>query len=674
MIDKIVGLAEDLTPTALIGPGGIGKTSIALTVLHHHRIKHRFGDSRWFIRCDQFPSSRTHLLSRLSKVIGAGIENPEDLGSLRPFISSREMLIVLDNAESILDPRGPDAEKIYGVVEELSQLDNVCLCVTSRISTVPSDCETLDIPTLSIDAARDTFYRIYKNEPSDLIDTVLDQLDFHPLSITLLATVAHQNRWGMDRLTREWEEQRTRMLQTMHNKSFATAIELSLASPMFQELGPDARALLEVIAFFPQGVDENNLDWLFPTISNGSNIVDKFCVLSLTYRNDSFITMLAPLRDHLRPKDPRSSPLLCTTKEQYFTRVSVNLSPNKPGFGESRWIVSEDVNVEYLLDVFTMIDTNSGDVWDACAGFIGHLVWHKKRLTILGPKIEALPDDHHSKPDCLFWLSHLFYMVGNHMERKRLLTHTLQLWRERGNNRMVARTLRFISEANERVGLHEEGIKLVKEASQIFERLGDVGEAARCLKALASLLESSKQLDAAEDAASRAIDLFSEKGNKFQVCECNHLLGNIYRSKGETDKAIHHFEAALRTASPNWHDSLCQVHHSLVRLFLDEDRFDDVQAHIERAKSHAVNHTYHLGAIMKQQARLWYRQRRFEEAKAEVLRAADMFERLGVAKELGSCRRLLMQIEKMMGKSVAPGKPDGDGELLVRKDGIFYPH
>jgi len=641
----VVDLAENLIPIALIGAGGIGKTSIALAVLHHSRIKQRFGHHRRFIRCDQFPASSAHLLRKLSNVIGAGVENPEDLTPLRTFLSSKKMVIVLDNAESILDSQGADAQKIYAVVEELSRFDNICLCITSRISTIPPDCKCFDVPTLSKDAACDTFYRIYDSgDRSDLVYGILKQLDFHPLSITLLATVGHQNKWDMNRLAREWERRRTSVLRTQHSNSLAATIELSLASPMFQGLGPDARALLGIIAFFPQGVDENNLERFFPTILNRTDIFDKFCILSLAYRNNGFVTMLAPIRDYLSPEDPGTSPLLCATKERYFDRLSVEIDPDEPNFEESRWIASDDVNVEHLFDVFTTIDRNLDGIWDACSNFIMHLIWHKKRLTVLGPKIEGLPDDHRFKPDCLFALAQLFDSVGSWVEQKRLLVCALGLWRERGSDDQVALVLMALSDTNRMIGLYEEGIQQAREALGIYERLGETEQQADCLIKLAALLGSDNQLDAAEEAAFRAINLLPEEGQQYRVCQSHFALGDIYQSKGEIEKAIHYFEAVLGIAAPfNWNDDLFWAHYRLARLFCN---FDDAQAHVEHAKSHAVDGTYNLGCAMEEQARLWYEQHKLEEARTEVLRAAENFDKLGAAKDAERCRELLQVIER----------------------------
>ena len=662
LIEKIVGLAESLTSIALIGAGGIGKTSIALTVLHDHRIKKRFNENRRFVGCDQFQPARANLLNRLSKVIGAGIENPEDLTPLRPFLSSKEMFIVLDNAESILDPQGADARDIYAVVDELSRFENISLCITSRISTVPPHCDRPIIPTLPMESACDIFYGIYKNSGrSDIIRELIQQLDFHALSITLLATAAVHNMWNHNRLAKEWAVHRAQVLRTDHNESFGATIELSLASPTFRNLGPIARELLGVVAFFPQGINENNLEWLFPAISNRTGIFDKFCALSLTYRNNDFITMLAPLRDYLGLRDPRTSPLLCTTKDCCLTRLRLlgDLEPDQLGFAESRWITLEDVNVEHLLNVFMSFDTDSDDVWDACANFVTHLYWHKSRSTVLGPRIKGLPDDHRSKPQCLFGLSRLFESLGNNVERKQLLTRVLELERGRGNDDQIARTLRHLASANRHLGLYGEGIQRSKEALEVCEKLSDAEERAKCWNYLGWLLLNDNQLDAAEEAGLHAINLFQDQAREYWVCGSHRLLGDIYHYKGRRGKAIQHLEAAIGIASPfEWHHQLFWTHFALEELFCKNNKFDDAQSHIERAKSHVVDNAYKFGRAMGWQAEIWYRQGRLEEAKAEILCALETLEKVGATSGLLGTRSILQKIERAIGHRLISGDVD----------------
>ena len=566
------------------------------------------------------------------------------------------MIIIFDNAESILDPGGTGAREVYALVEELSQFETICVCVTSRISTIPQHCERLTIPTLSLELACDIFHGIYRGSGrSDVISNLLGRLDFHVPPITLLATTASHNVWDYDRMAQEWGAHRVQVLRTDYNESLAATIELSLSSPTFQDLGPDARDLLGVVAFFPQGIDEKNLNWLFPAIPDGGDIFDKFFPLSLTYRSGGFITMLAPLRNYLCPQDPTSSLLLQATKKHYFDRVSVDPDPHQPSFEETQWIISKDANVEHVLDVFTTIDADSSDDWDACLHFVQHLHAHKPRLVVLGPKIEGLPDDRSSKPGCLSQLSQLFYSVGNYVEQKRLLIHALVLLVVWGDDFAVAAVLGLLSEANGGLGLREEGIKQVNEALGIYTRLNDKLRQSESSQQLAQLLYEGKQLDAAEEAISRALDLLSDEDNQFRVCECHRILGGIYDSKGKTEKVINHYETGLRIASSfNWHRDL--FHLGLGRLFLREGRFADGHAHVELAKSHAVNCPYDLGRAMALQALIWCSEYRLEDAKSEILHAAGVFEKIGGAKELEACRNFLGIIEREMEEAVTSGR------------------
>jgi hypothetical protein len=125
LIGKVVGFTENLKFVALIGAGGIDKISIAFSVQFSTTIGSKIDlattvDSS---ALTSFPLPAFIFLALFAEIIGAGIENPKNLRPLRPFLTSKDMLLILDNAESILDPKGPNAKDIYLMVDELYQFN-----------------------------------------------------------------------------------------------------------------------------------------------------------------------------------------------------------------------------------------------------------------------------------------------------------------------------------------------------------------------------------------------------------------------------------------------------------------------------------------------------------------------------------------------------------------------
>lgn len=247
IIGDLLGFVERSASITLIGTGGIGKTAIALTLLHHVRISDRFGNHRHFMRCDDLGNSLDDFLGRLSEAIGA--HHLRDMAQLRSHLShSSPCILMLDGVESILDPLASGAAKIATAIEELSRCQNVCLFVTSRMDIKIPDFRHIKVPTLSVDGARDIFHSCCHLERSVAVDRLLRELDFHPLSVSLLASAVCENGWDESTLLEEWNGGKTNILKASGRRDLEDNIKSILDTPTIRVLGATALETLLTLA------------------------------------------------------------------------------------------------------------------------------------------------------------------------------------------------------------------------------------------------------------------------------------------------------------------------------------------------------------------------------------------------------------------------------------------
>jgi len=296
-VNEILGLTDQFASTALYGSIGVGKSFVALTILHDNRTKAIFGRNRHFKCYDDPPNSPEGFIERLCDAIGAN--RTTDIGQLRSHLeSSPPRLLVLDGVDSILDPLTPGAKEISGIVEELGSDQRVCLVTTSRIYPNLQGFHRIEVQTPPEDSVRETFYSHCGLGRSPAVDDLIARLDFHPLSIDLLARSVRENGWDATMLLQGWEDDQKSALRMNHRRWLKDSLELSLRSPTIQNLGTQAQGVLNGIAASPPGVEEGKLASIFPRITEVEVVVDILCRFSLIYRQDGFIKMLSPFRSY----------------------------------------------------------------------------------------------------------------------------------------------------------------------------------------------------------------------------------------------------------------------------------------------------------------------------------------------------------------------------------------
>ena len=117
---------------AILGTGGMGKTSLARAVLHHAEVSAQYTDHRYFVACDSATSK-----VELAALIGAhlGLKPCRDLTQavIKFLGTASPSLLVLDNLETVWEPT-----ELCGDIEEflslLTDLKDLALIVSGSAS------------------------------------------------------------------------------------------------------------------------------------------------------------------------------------------------------------------------------------------------------------------------------------------------------------------------------------------------------------------------------------------------------------------------------------------------------------------------------------------------------------------------------------------------------------
>ncbi|KAJ6592274.1 P-loop containing nucleoside triphosphate hydrolase protein [Mycena vulgaris] len=301
--DILQAFMQETPQIAILGAGGIGKTSLARAVLHHPIVNEKYAQHRFFVVCDSI-STKDELVT----LIGAhlGLKAKKGLGKviLHHFNTNPACLLILDNLETVWEPTEirRDIEEFLSLLTEVKHL---ALIITMRGTERPASVRWTrpflpPLKPLTHEAARLTFIDIADDgHDSDDIDKVLLLTDNMPLAIDLMAHLVELE--GCNNVLARWEEEKTSVISEGYDKrsNLDLSISLSLLSPRVTSV-PQCQDLLSLLSMLPDGL--SNIELVQSKLPINDILSCKAVLLStsLAYSdNQSRFKILVPIREYM---------------------------------------------------------------------------------------------------------------------------------------------------------------------------------------------------------------------------------------------------------------------------------------------------------------------------------------------------------------------------------------
>ncbi|KAJ7451190.1 P-loop containing nucleoside triphosphate hydrolase protein, partial [Mycena galericulata] len=315
----VLMLTQKFPRIAILGPGGMGKTSLAKAALHHPNIAAKYAN-RFFVPCDSATTS-----VEIAALIGPHLGLKPAKNPVKPVIQclarKGDCLLILDNLETTWEPLAsrPGVEELLSL---LTGLPHLALIITMRGAERPGKVAWTrpflpPLKPLSTEAAREMFADITDVYEPQEIDQILYLTDNMPLAVDLIAHLVEYD--GFASVLSRWDTEKTTFLSKGHDRrsNLDISIGISLSSPRLTSV-PGALDLLSLLSILPDGLSDAELQQSQLPIRDVLACKAALLGTSLAFINDkSQLKSLVPIREHMQYFHPVASSLVQPLQEHF---------------------------------------------------------------------------------------------------------------------------------------------------------------------------------------------------------------------------------------------------------------------------------------------------------------------------------------------------------------------
>jgi predicted ATPase len=559
---------DDARLVTLTGPGGIGKTRLALAA--SAELVESFRDGATFVELASIREPEL-VLPAIAEALGV----QEDVVA---HLSDREQLLLLDNMEQVVDA-APEVARL------LTQCPGIRVLVTSREPLRVAGEREFPLRTLGEAPAVELFrqralaIRSDFDAPYEEIAGLCARLDSLPLAIELAAARVkvlslHELLERLDqRLSvlaggRRDLPERQRTLRTTIQWSYDLCTE-------------EERTLFRRVAVFAGGATLHAIE---DVCGGDLDLVESLVDKSLIRSDGERFTMLETIRDYAAEQLTE-----CDEEDEYrrrhamyFLAVAEQVEAEQLDAGPTGWRERLRPEWDNFRAVFTWsLETGEYELGLRLAGAVS-FAWLDRNLLAEGNRLfaallPAAPDaDELVKAKALFAWGMIASVQSDWGRTQDLGHEALAIFRRRGNVLGSAWTLTNLAVVPLEFGRAEEARAMLDEADALFRSEGREGGLRRIGHLYAQVAAETGDTERARKELRESAEDSLVAGENFSAATTLHSLGDVELVEGEIAAAAAAYTEALRVAwDTGAHRVTCYALAGLAAVAADRGRLEE---------------------------------------------------------------------------------------------------